>query len=237
MRVAADGIIMMNQYGRFRNACWVLHNGREAAVVEMPLYSKGREKAPYMDAMRFMRNFRLYPKYAFLSHPHWDHCRTLPFFRRRFPGTHFVAHSSFFYAPDSCVNVSRSQARRWNVFDTVFSGDFWQGNLGGEPVYVIHAPKHSYTDLLIIFKGAMITGDWYIGDLRDCTGLVKKADKVQSINKVMYIMNALEYGVHMLFSAHGNHLFYDADFFSIMEETKITHRGRSPSLKARIIRI
>ena len=235
MKDLAEGITITDKYGQFSNACWVLQNGKEAAVVEMPHYRKGKERAPYMDVMRFVKNNRLLLKYALLSHPHWDHCYTLPFFRARFPKAHFVAHSSFFHTSDSCLTVRHNQEKLQSIFNIIFSGDMWQGTIGGEPVYVIHAPKHSYTDLMIVFRGAMITGDWYIGDIRDCTALVKKTDKKHSIARVKNIIKKLGYTVHMLFSAHGNHLFYDADFFSIMDETGREHRGRQPRLKARFV--
>lgn len=244
MKMVADGITILNQYGRFRNACWVLHNGNEAAVVEMPPYSRGRERAPHMDVLRFIRRNRLSLKYALLSHPHWDHCKTLLSFRQRFPRTPFVAHSSFFEMSDSVLaprrgRMSPDEYRRMicRIFQVIFSGDVWKGTIGGEPLYIIHAPKHSYTDLLIVFKGAMITGDWYIGDLRDCTALVSRQDKIASINKVIRIMKSLKYNIHMLFSAHGNHLFYDADFYSILRESRISHRRSAPALRARCVNI
>jgi hydroxyacylglutathione hydrolase len=118
------------------------------------------------------------------------------------------------------------------LFDQLFDGDFWRGYLGGEPIYLIHAPKHSPGDLLIIFKGAMITGDWYIGDLKDCNDLVHPMDKIRSVDRVMEIVRAMNYNIHMLFSAHGDCLYYDADFFSLMEESKIDHNGARPNLRA-----
>jgi glyoxylase-like metal-dependent hydrolase (beta-lactamase superfamily II) len=235
----ADGITMLRRYGQYRTACWVLQNNGEAAVVEMPPFLGG-EKPPFEKAATFLKKNRLHLKYAFISHPHWDHCHTLPWFRDRFPQTIFVGHESFMldsYFRFMIRNVRIVRADGYvmggnSIFDVMLEDDFWAGDIGGEPIYVIHAPKHSYSDLLIVFKGAMITGDWFIGDLKDCNALVRSADKVRSINRAMEIIGSLGYNVHMLFSAHGDCLFYDADFFSVMEQSKVNHRGSHPNIKA-----
>jgi hypothetical protein len=81
----------------------------------------------------------------------------------------------------------------------------------------------------------MVTGDWFLGDLTDCNDLVKDSDKIKSINRVIDIIKSLNYNIHMLFSGHGNHLFYNADFHSIMEQSKINHKGNHPPLKAKLV--
>lgn len=239
MNEVAEGLTILKRYGDFKTACWILHHNGEAAIVEMPPFNRG-EKPPYEKAASFLTKNRLYPKFAFISHPHWDHCHTLPQFRERFPQTTFVAHRSFM--DDSYFRFMTSNVRRiWGngyttgervLFDHFIEGDFWASHIGGEPLYVLHAPKHSYGDLLIIFKGAMITGDWYIGDLKDCNDLVRPQHKVQSINRVMDTVSGLGYNIHMLFSAHGDCLFYDADFRSVMEQSKTDHRGVQPNIRA-----
>lgn len=230
MRHVAEGITILNRYGGFSTACWLLHHGGEAAVIEMPPFNRCRENAPYNDAKEVTERHGIHVKYAFLSHAHWDHTRTLPYFRKRFPLTAFVTHASFYadrYFRSLIHSIPwRRGAHSRNVqthFDLVFNDVIWRGFIGGEPVYLIYAPKHSYTDILIVFKGAMITGDWYIGDLVDCNNLVRLSDKIASINTVMHLVGSLGYGVHMLFAAHGNNLLYDVDFFSVMEQCKIRH--------------
>jgi hydroxyacylglutathione hydrolase len=241
MKKLTDGITMLNQYGGFKNACWILHHNGEAAVVEMPPYNKGSEKPPWEETASFVKKNKLFLKYAFLTHPHWDHCNTLPYFRVQFPQTHFVTHRSFLMDPyyryslgNVIIKNRHMHLKESQLFDHIFNGDLWTGNLGGEPVHIIHAPKHSYGDQLIIFKGAMITGDWFLGDLTDCNNLVKNSDKRRSINRVMELVRELNYDIHMLFSGHGDHLFYDADFFSVMEQSKVAHRGNPPPIKAHL---
>ncbi|MFP4498919.1 MAG: MBL fold metallo-hydrolase, partial [Vulcanimicrobiota bacterium] len=214
MKTVAHGFTILKRYSSYETACWVLHNNGEGAIVEMPPYRKN-EKPPFDKAEIFFKKNKLFPKYGLISHPHFDHCYSLPFFKNRFPETKFVAHKSFFrdsYIQFILRNIQAPRGRNWimkgpQIFDIVFDGDLWQGDIGGEPIYVIHAPKHSPGDLLIIFKGAIITGDWYIGDLNDCNDLVRSSEKIASINKVMGIVHNLDYHIHMIFSAHGNHLF------------------------------
>jgi len=245
MYEATAGITILKRYGPFKNACWVLHHNSEAAVVEMPPYHRGREKPPYDKLEVFLKKRKLYLKYGFLSHPHWDHCNTLPRFRAKFPQTYFVTHSSFMedsYFKFVLQNVRSIWGRKRfmgskRFFDVVFSGDIWTGNIGGEPVYLIHAPKHSPGDLLIIFRGAVITGDWYLGDLKDCNNLVSAEQKIRSIDRVIQIVRNLNYNVHMCFSGHGDHLFYNADFFSILQESKIDHGDNYPHIEADLVPI
>lgn len=241
MKHPADGFTIIKRYGKLKNACWILENNGEAAIVEMPPYSRG-EKPPYDKAMAYFKKNRLFPKYALITHPHWDHCQTLPQFKNKFPQTRFVAHQSFLEDPFlrymlRNLRIQNIHGGNWiipgqNFFDFVFQNDFLQLDLGGEPLIVLHAPKHSYGDLLIIFKGAMITGDWYLGDLTDCNDLVNPRDKIISINRVMDTVKGLGYHIHMLFSGHGDALFYNADFFSIMEQSKVHHNGKQPNIKA-----
>ncbi len=233
MQEVAQGIVILNRYGPIKNACWILHNSGESAIVEFPPFKRKKETPPYIDAQKFILEKKLFPKYGFVTHPHWDHTFTLPHFRVKFPQTAFVCHKSFI--EDPYIKFMKRNIRKirhknvksshFRFFDEVFESILWKGEIGGEPIYLIHAPKHSYGDVLIVFKGAMITGDWYIGDIIDCNDIVSKSDKINSINKVISTVQNLNYHIHMLFSAHGDHLFYDVDFYSVMEECKKSHKS------------
>ncbi len=230
MKRVAPGITIFKRYGRFKNACWLLQSGNEAAVVEMPMF-KPTERPPYQRTESFTRRRKLRLKYALLSHGHIDHCYTLPHFRACFPNTQFVGHRSFLTDSHFHSLLRRLPglpydqwlAGRYVLFDEVFQGDLWQGDLAGEPLYMIHAPKHSPTDLLIIFRGVMITGDWVVGDLRDCNALVPTEQKKESIQRVRHLVGALGYHVHSMFSAHGDTLMYGVDFQKVMEQSLRVH--------------
>lgn len=216
----APGFAILKRFGRFKTACWVLHHRGEAALVEMPP-REPRERAPQDMAFHYLRRHKLRARYALLSHAHWDHSSAFGDFRRAFPEARFVGHAALADDPTLRRVLGGQDPRR--AFDEVFEGPIWRGELGGEPLFVLYAPKHSWSDHLIIFRGAMITGDWYLRDLRDCNDLVPAAEKIRSIERVQHLVGQLGYGVHMLFSAHGNHLFYDVDFQEVMEESKIRH--------------
>ncbi len=225
----APGILMARPFGPYRNACWLLYSGREAAVVEAPPYSEG-ETPPWEVLGDELQERGLKLRYAFLSHGHLDHCQSLPKFRRRFPFTRFVVHQRLagvrsirWLAAVNGFTVERNSAHSLWFFDELFSGDLWEGFLGREPLWLIYAPKHSWSDHMIVFKGAMLTGDWYLGDLKDCNAEVPVLDKLASIDRVVEIITKKRYWVHMLFSAHGDHLFYGIDFKKVMETTKIDH--------------
>lgn len=230
MKNIAPGFTILKRYGAYKNACWVLQNGNEAAVVEMPMFTS-KEKPPYERLRSYLKRRKLRLKYGIVTHGHVDHCKSLPEFRLNFPEASFVTHRSML----QCQSFLRIMARNrhlplqaWNegkfsLFDDVFDGTLWSGHLGGEPIHLIHAPKHSYTDQLVVFRGAMITGDWYLGDLRDCNAIVRPEHKIESIDRALRTVRAMNYRVHMMFSGHGDYLNYRADFNGILQQSKIHH--------------
>lgn len=219
-RTIAPGYAILKRFGRFKTACWILHHNGEAAIVEMPPH-ESKERPPEDVALHYMKRHRLKPKYALLSHAHWDHSSAFGRFRQAFPHTRFVGHAALADDPTLRRVLGGHDPRR--AFDEVFEGPIWHGDLGGEPLILMYAPKHSWSDHLIVFRGAMITGDWYLRDLRDCNNLVPAHEKVRSIQRVQHLVGQMGYHVHMLFSAHGNHLFYDVEFQRVMEESKVMH--------------
>jgi hydroxyacylglutathione hydrolase len=230
MKNVAPGFTILKRYGPYKNACWVLQHGKEAAVVEMPLFSAS-EKPPYERLASYLRRRKLHLKYALVTHGHVDHCKSLPQFRAHFPQARFVAHRSLLEDRSFLNMMARNPAlplRAWNegsfrLFDEVYDGPLWTGHLNGEALHLIYAPKHSYTDQLVLFRGGMITGDWYLGDLRDCNAIVRPEHKVLAIDSALSTVRYLNHKVHMLFSGHGDCLFYRVDFADMMERSKVYH--------------
>lgn len=230
MKQVAPGFTILKRYGPYKNACWVLENNGEAAVVEFPMYSPG-EKPPAERLAAYLRTHKLHLKYALVTHGHVDHCKSLPEFRLRFPGTHFVTHRSMIGDSNFLRIMSRSPVlphQAWNdgtfsLFDELFDGTLWSGHLGGEPLHLIYAPKHSYTDQLVVFRGGMITGDWYLGDLRDCNAIVKPEHKRQAIDSALHTVRQIGHNVHMMFSGHGDCLYYQVNFAEMMQRSKVAH--------------
>ncbi len=219
----APGIFKLGPYGPYKNAVWLFCHEGEAAVVEMPPYNKGRDRQPWRDVGRALKKFDLTLKYALISHAHLDHCQTLMDFRKFFPKTTFVGHRS---QAESGL-VRRLASSRWSnpaeVFDHVFEGDIQMLHLGREPLYVLHCPKHSQSDQFVIFRGTAMTGDWFLGDLKDCNALVHPGEKIRSVNRVQEWLRRLDYQVSRAFSGHGDCLYHQVDFHRLLEKSKIDH--------------
>jgi hydroxyacylglutathione hydrolase len=219
----APGVLKLGPYGRHKNAVWLFVNGDEAALIEMPHYRQGREARPWSAAKRCLKSIGADLKYALISHAHIDHCQSLASFRETFQKTQFVAHRS--QVDNSMVARLAWSAgyRPYDIFDHVFDHDIQVLDLNGEPLVLIHAPKHSASDVMMFYRGTALTGDWYMGDLKDCNALVHPAQKIESINRVQFWLHKLDYQVTRAFSGHGDCLLMDVDFPKLLEQSKIDH--------------
>ncbi len=213
---------MLGPFGPYHNACWVLHRNQEAALIEMPPY-RSQETPPWVVVDQFLKEHKMKLRYAFLSHAHRDHCESLLDFRRHFPQARFVAHRSVLdsHFVKRVEWSARGQAMK--LFDETFRSLLWSGQIGGEPVHLIHAPKHSASDQLVLFRGGMCSGDWFLGDLKDCNALVAPSKKKRSIDQVVAAVRQLDYHVHTMYSAHGDCIYREVDFERMMAKSKIDH--------------
>lgn len=223
MKVRAPGVAKLGPFGPYKNSVWIFWHGGEAALCEMPPYKAGRESAPWRAARRFLKQEGLHLKYALISHAHYDHCQTLMSFREAFPETRFVAHVSQLHTRvvDRLIRMAGWSPR--DVFQEVFDGDLRVLDLGGEPLLLIHAPKHSMSDIFVIFRGTAMTGDWFLGDLKDCNALVAPTQKIRSVETVQRWLDRLDYRVSRAFSGHGDCLYYNIDFQKLLEQSKVDH--------------
>lgn len=219
----APGILMLGPYGPYRNAVWLLVNGDEAALVEMPPYRPKRDARPWQAAKRCLRKIGATLKYALLSHAHLDHCLTLMSFRETFPQARFVGHRS---QVESRLIARITGWRPYEVFDEVFDSETHTLHLNGEPLLLIHCPKHSDSDQFVIYRGTAITGDWFLGDLKDCNALVDPRQKIHSIERVQHWLRRWDYRVVRAFSGHGDCFYHDVDFHRLMEKSKVDHDQR-----------
>lgn len=218
----APGVVRIGPFGPYKNAVWLFHHRGEAAIAEMPPYRNWEQK-PWNAVKKYLKKHGLTLKYALLSHVHMDHCLTLPSFRNVFPDTTFVAHRSFMDSPLAWRLSRRIGLTPWELFDEVYEGDIKVLELGGEPLLLIHCPKHSQTDQFVIFRGTAMTGDWFLGDLKDCNALVHPAEKIRSVERVQSWLHRLDYSVSRAFSGHGDCLFYEVDFDRLLEKSKVDH--------------
>ncbi len=112
-------------------------------------------------------------KFGCATHDHWDHFSIYPQFHKRFPDVPIIVHRSFF--PGEWIaqfitpeDIAREAPRTTFLVQNgtpiyCFQGLSFETNLAGEPLYLVHAPKHCQTDTIVLFRGFMITGDWRLG--------------------------------------------------------------------------
>ena len=222
-QLEAPGILKSQAFGPYRNAVWIFFHREEAALIEMPPFHKGQDPAPWLSVQQELERRGLRLKYALISHAHMDHCRTLPEFRLAFPEARFVAHQSQLQSPLVRRLVGSTGMQLWEFFQESYDGDIKMLTLAGEPLILIHCPKHSQSDQFVIFRGTAMTGDWFLGDLKDCNALVHPQDKVRSVERVQTWLDRLGYKVSRAFSGHGDCLYKDVDFELLMEKSKVDH--------------
>ena len=209
----SDGIHLLGVYGELRAGCWLLVNGNRAAILELPPYSAG-QYSPTIAAQIAAEQRNLDIDYLLCSHAHADHIAqdTLKEFNRAFPSAQVYLQAGF--------QEHVTTAKHVHHFD-----DFLKLSLGGEPLYLVHAPKHSWTDTIIIFKGVAITGDWELNTIRSVHDgnpemSVPLDAKLASIAKMTRFPTEQGYLVHKVFSVHANDRRDDIDFVELMEDTK-----------------
>ena len=213
MEYWSDGVNLLGVYGESRTGCWILYNDGRAAILELPPYNPG-QWSPTIAAQIAAEQRNLTIEYLLCSHAHTDHIaeETLKEFNRAFPGAQVWLQNEF--------QEHMPAAKHVHYFD-----DFLKLSLGGEPLYLVHAPKHSWTDTIVIFKGVAITGDWELNTIRSVHDgnhdmRVPLEVKLESIEKMKRFPVEQKYLVHKVFSVHANDRRDEVDFEELMEDTK-----------------
>lgn len=153
---------------------WLLHDKGEAVLLEVPEGLRG----DHLKAALAREKLKLCGVTA--SHDHWDHLdrevwRELI---RELSGVWFIDP--------------------WNVKNT------WSVRIGGEMLYLIKAPKHSYNDVVAVFRGVAMTGDIELGTLHSSNNEVPEKTKRESMDYLRTFEERLNYKVHTIVSAHLN---------------------------------
>ncbi len=203
-----DGIYLLGQFNWFRTGCWLFVHGGEAAILEMPPRGS-REPSPAVVAQQAVSELSVSVKYLLCTHKHWDH----------FSSTTFRSLQEAFPEAKSCLQ------RGFQRGGIDFFDDSIQLDLSGEPLLLVHAPKHSSTDTVVIFRGVACIGDWELGTLRsvhDWTWLwsVPKDKKLESIDRMERFPQEHNYHIHSTFSVHANDKREGIDFPALMASTR-----------------
>jgi hydroxyacylglutathione hydrolase len=153
---------------------WLLVEGGEALLLEVP---EGLTVEDVTDALgRLGATLR----YVTASHDHWDHLDTDVWgaIENAFPDAKFLHPSSV--RGDRLLRV------------------------GGEPVWLVKAPKHSLADVVTVFRGVAMTGDIELCQLESVSGEVPIAIRRRSMRWLAGFQDRTGYHVHTTVSAHLN---------------------------------
>lgn len=77
-------------------------------------------------------------------------------------------------------------------------------HVGGEPVWLVKAPKHSADDVVTVFRGVAMTGDIELGMLASVNDEVPWPTKMRSMDRLRRFQDRAGYHVNSVVSAHLN---------------------------------
>lgn len=216
----SPGVYLLDRYGPFSCGGWIFFNGEDCALVEAP-WEDGRSLAT-AKALEVTRRNGWVVRYILLSHTHLDHTRGLKAYREAFPHARLITHESFAHS---------FLGRQVNSF---FKGGMHVLRLGGEPVVLLHAPKHSPEDTLFFFRGTCISGDWIWGAYPEGRNLVREDRIVRSLEDVARTLHREDYQVHTIFSSHANEARRECDFLGLLDEMHQFFKLRTQRSLARV---
>ncbi|MBI2265676.1 MAG: MBL fold metallo-hydrolase [Armatimonadetes bacterium] len=228
----ADGIILMGRYGPFSCGAWILHHNGECALLETP--QRRENESPAGDIKKFVEERGWRVKYVLLSHHHIDHMGSIDQYKDLFPEARFLTHRAIAELAENLrLHMSLFRRRpfptvnpeKWKngLFTDVFDEEVRETDIGGEPISIVYAPKHSLGDTLIHFRGVVFTGDWWLfeGDPQWC-GLAG-ALAAHSVTRVMKYVHDKNIRVHAIFSTHADQLMQAVNFKDVMKRTLDYH--------------
>jgi glyoxylase-like metal-dependent hydrolase (beta-lactamase superfamily II) len=203
-------VYLVGRYNWLQTGVWLLAHNGEAAVLELPpTVGVGFGADPAADAESAARELGVAVKYFLCTHTHHDHFSTTTFrhMREHFPHAEPVLQSGFYKVTEDEPDV-RYFDDRWTLF------------VGGEPLHLVHAPKHSQTDTMVIFRGAACTGDWELGTVRTVNERVPVETRLRSCDRVIDFVRESGYRVHRVYSVHANDRRADVDFPALIAGTR-----------------
>ncbi len=153
---------------------WLLVHNGEAMLLEVP------EGLPVPDVTAALGRLRATLRYVTASHDHFDHLDP-----EVWDALAVTFRDALFLHPSG------------------IRGDRLL-HVGGEPVWLVKAPKHSSTDVVTIFRGVAMTGDIELGMLESVNDEVPSATRRKSMRRLRDFQDWAGYHVHSIVSAHLN---------------------------------
>jgi hydroxyacylglutathione hydrolase len=211
-----DGVYLVGRYNYLQTGIWLLAHGGEAALLELPptdLRGGRSGPDPSADAERAARELGVRVAYLLCTHAHHDHFNAATFeaMRARFPGAAPIFQSHFRQSVGDAPGV--------RYFDAGASL-----SIGGEPLHLVHAPKHSHADTVVIFRGSACTGDWELNTVRTVNERVPVEVRRASCDLMIALVRRIGYHVHRVYSVHANDRREGVDFAALMADTRIDRK-------------
>ena len=153
---------------------WLLVHYRQALLLEMP---PGLSVGDVKSALKHTQTSL---RYATASHDHEDHLD-----------------------PDVWKTLGQTFPKAEFIHPATVSGDR-RLRVGGEPLWLIKAPKHSASDIVVVFRGVAMTGDLELGMLASVNHEVPWPTKRRSMDWLRGFPDRAGYHVHSVVSAHLN---------------------------------
>ncbi len=155
---------------------WLLHADGEALLLEIP------PGLTVDDVAKGLASIRVGLRYVTASHLHEDHfdSKVWKELEEAYAGTHFLQ-------PTQATSASETLIK-----------------LGGEPVWLIKAPKHSSSDTIIVFRGIAMTGDIELGTIDSVNDEIPRDVKAASMEYLSGFQERTGYHIHTIVSAHLN---------------------------------
>ena len=168
---------------------WLLHNDGEALLLEVP------PGLTVDDVAAGLASRGVGLRYATASHLHEDHFDAACWkkLQEAYHGTHFIQPTEAQVGSETLIT------------------------LGGEPLWLLKAPKHSPSDTITIFRGVAMTGDIELGTLNSVNDEVPQATKAASMEYLQGFEERTGYHVHTIVSAHLNDFRQGVNWHSLFE--------------------
>ncbi len=211
----SEGVFLMGRYEWFGTGCWLLVNGNEGAIVEMPPYNAQFQESPANKALHVVKKSKIRIKYLLCTHTHVDHFNLK------------IAQEMQSYFPQAEIHLQRGFEPMIHGLNNVHYFDHESNlSLNGESLFLVHAPKHSWTDTMVIFKGVAITGDWELNTLKSAHDdkpqhRVPREAKIASIQKMRRFQSERNYRIHKVYSVHANDRRENINFDWLMDDTLV----------------
>jgi len=199
-------------------------------ILEMPDLSDDDPFISWERIDKYINQEHLKLKLMTATHVHGDHFNTYPQFNKKFPNIPIIVNPLFFrevtisnFITPRDIWHSHSLKPSYFLKDIpiyCFEGKSFETDLSGEPLYLLRAPKHSWSDTLILFRGTVITGDWWLGPGDPNPNRIPIGTINRSIDFLESFIKEKQYHIHTLISVHANEYRRGIDFIEIMEQTR-----------------